>query len=389
MLLYVGFTFTFFWLNGLIQGLLSYFPSLDSGKQRSFLFQVYLLFCGIAIVIGILLFTSEKWITPLLTGQVKLEYFHLYLIFLLLSVPSYLVEYFYLLHEKAQAIINWAVFTFGMQALVFLGPIFLGWGIYYGFLGLAGLGILKHLWVWVVLRKFATARLQPGLLQPYIQLSLPLIYYALIAGLALLFDNWLVGWYYKSEEQFAVFKYGARELPLVTALAAALSASMIPDLVATPELSLDVLKNKAKKLMHWLFPISILFLLISDWAYPLVFSAEFSASAAIFDVYLLIIISRLLFPHSILIAQKKTKVLAYTAVIELAINIILSFIFVEYWGMPGIAMATVIAFMFEKVWYAIYLHRNSKINWHQYTPVRVVGLYSVLLILVFVVKYTI
>ncbi len=386
LLLFLGGSFTYFWVNGLIQGMLSEFPSLPEADKRPFLFQVYLLFCLLSILVFSILFIGKGFLIPLLAGQEELQFFHLFLLFLLLNIPTFLVEYYYLLHDKGNAIMGWGIAIFSMQFLVFTFPIFLGFDLVYSFWGLIALAGLKHLWALIVVSGYGQINFEFSKLKNYLHLSLPLIAYALIAGFALLFDNWLVGWYYKSDALFAVFKYGARELPLATALAAALSASMIPELVAKSNASLKSLKEKSTKLMHILFPISIVLLVLSQYLYPLVFSEAFSESAAVFDVYLLVIISRLLFPHSVLIALKKTSLLWYTSLVELAINVILSFLFVKLWGMPGIALATAIAFLFEKVFYVIYLKRKEDISFGAYTNTTVFYGYSLVLIGAYVLK---
>lgn len=386
LLLFIASSLTFFWVSGLIQGMLSVFPTLKEADQKGFVFQIYLLFTGLSILVFLLLYLGQNSLVPLLTGQQELAYFHWYIIFLLVNIPTYLVEYLYLLKDKARAIILWGMFIFIGQIIAFVGPIYLGYDLKYGFWGLIVLGIVKHLWASIQIGFYGKFDLQFKYFKEFLKVSAPLMAYALVAGFALLFDNWLVGWYYQSEEAFAVFKYGARELPLATALAAALSAAMIPELVNPSEEGLELLKQKATRLMHYLFPISIILLLFSDYLYPLVFSDAFVESAAVFDVYLLILISRLLFPHSILIAIKKTTLLWYTSLVELLINIVLSCLLVKFWGMPGIALATVIAFLFEKLWYVYYLSRHKQIPFSSYTSTVVFGSYSLLLIGVFLGK---
>ena len=72
------------------------------------------------------------------------------------------------------------------------------------------------------------------------------------------------------------------------------------------------------------------------------------STPSIFNVFLLVIISRLIFPQTILIAFGKTKMVLLISVLETILNIILSVIFVQYFGLIGIAFGTFLAYLFEK-----------------------------------------
>ena len=77
-------------------------------------------------------------------------------------------------------------------------------------------------------------------------------------------------------------RYGAKEFPFSLLLANALSIALISKLSNQNELEegMTVLKEKSKRLMHVLFPVSILFLLTSKWFYPLVFSIKYFLKTA-------------------------------------------------------------------------------------------------------------
>ena len=74
MLTFIGTTVSFFWIAGLNQGILPFFPKLNPTEQRPFIFNIFLLFCGISIFVIVLLFLLENSITQLLVGQESLPY---------------------------------------------------------------------------------------------------------------------------------------------------------------------------------------------------------------------------------------------------------------------------------------------------------------------------
>jgi O-antigen/teichoic acid export membrane protein len=381
MLTFIGTTVSFFWIAGLNQGILPFFPKLNATDQRPFIFNTFLLFCGISIFVFIMLFFLENNITQLLVGQNSLPYFKWYAIYLLFFMPSFLVDYIYLMNNKAKEILGFGVIVFSLQVLVVIVPLFLGKGLLGSIQGLVGLGIFRFLWLLKVVVNFGKPEWRGELMSNYLKLSIPLVLYALLSGFPTIFDSWVVGWFYNDKSTFAIFRYGARELPLTIALANALSMAMIPEISKKENNTFTDLKKKTLNLFHSLFPLSIILMLSSSWWFPKVFNPDFSASASVFNVFLLVIISRLIFPQTILIALGKTKMVLYISILETILNIILSVIFVQYFGLVGIAFGTFLAYLFEKVAIAFYLFFQHDISFSKYTPVGWYLFYSLLLTL--------
>jgi len=134
-------------------------------------------------------------------------------------------------------------------------------------------------------------------------------------------------------------------------LANSLSLAMVSQIAKqeNQHLALEELKQQSTRLMNVLFPITWIFLLCSKFLYPLIFSATFVQSASIFNIYLLLIISRMIFPQSVILALKRSDIILKTSYWEIAINFVSSIVLMWQFGMIGIAYGTVIAFLSEKV----------------------------------------
>ncbi len=385
MLLFIGFTVSFFWVAGMVQSLLTTYPQLEKDGQKRLLFQTYLLFLLTITGIGLLLFFTQSTFCTLLVGDAEIPYFKLFLIYLVLNVPTYLLENIYILQKQPKWIAAFAILAFGFYVVVVTWPVYLGWSFRWSIIGLIALAAVKHLWLFAVLFQNASWRLQPNHSSKLLRVAAPLIGYALVGGFAQILDQWLVGWYYEGDaSKFAVFRYGARELPLALAMAAAFSNAMLPEVQENLSKAIQDIRRRSRKLLHLLFPISIIAAASSHWLYPLIFSPAFAPSAAIFNVFLLTLISRLVFPHTLLIGLQDNRVVLWTAIVELALNFGLSLWFVQIWGLPGIALGTVAAYTFEKVVYAIFLQRKYQIAFHQYTDWRWWSGYSLVLIAVLI-----
>lgn len=385
-LAFLSFTVSYFWVSGLTKGLLSTYPKLATNHQPRLLFQLYWCFIGMSLLLFILLNAGEYWVANYLLGQSELPYYTLFITYMLLNFPTYLVENIYLLRNEPKAIVAFGIFSFGIHALAVLVPIYLGYDFRWSFIGLITMAAIKHIWLISLLFRASIRDWDFSALKKLIWVAYPLMLYALVGGFAQVFDSWLVGWYYNNDSaQFAIFRYGARELPFALAVAAALSDSMLPQLASNIDSNLAEIKRKARILMHLLFPIAIVLTATSQWLYPIVFSPEFEASYTIFNVFLLVLISRLVFPNTILIALDENQFIFRISLFELFINISSSIFLIRYFGLAGIAMGTVIAYSFEKIAYTIFLKSRYQINFRQYTDVQWLSFYSMVLFAVFLV----
>jgi O-antigen/teichoic acid export membrane protein len=231
----------------------------------------------------------------------------------------------------------------------------------YGLIGLASLKLLFCLWL---LKRYAVFKLNTALQLQAFKLSAPIFLSLLVSGSAeytdgmiikAKFDNWA----------FAIYRYGARELPVLYIVANTLSSAMIPSIAANLEEGLHELKQRSARLMHIFFPLTIVLMLSSYFIYKYVFSESFIYSAVIFNVYLLLIIPRVLFPQTILTGLHQTSFLLLSAIIEIILNISCSIYLAGKMGLPGVAFGTFIAYSFDKIFlmsvnYFFYNIRPSK-----------------------------
>ena len=375
LLLYLGSIVAFFWVNGLLQGIPPLYERLEKQERQAFIFNVFLVFCSLSIGVFAVLFWGERWITPLLTGQTALPGYQLFCCYLLLHLPTFPVEYIYLLHERPRHIVVWGAVSFGLSVVALFVPIALGYGLCGGLAALVGWSALRWLWTARLALRYGHRGLRIDLWKRYFRFSWPLILNVLVGNFVLLFDNWLVGWYYRDEAVFAIFRYGSRELPLATALATALGMAMIPRLTAAPAAGLAELKGKTRRLMHLLFPVTIGLMFASGWLFPRVFNAGFAASVPLFNIYLLLTASRVLLPNAIVLAQGQPGVIFRIGLAELAVKIGLGFLLIAWFGLVGLAWSAVLAFWVEKLGLIWYLEKKAQVRTSDWLDLRWYGGY--------------
>jgi O-antigen/teichoic acid export membrane protein len=333
-------------------------------------------------VLFILIF--ERSISGILLKGSEIPFLNYLLIYLLISSPASLVEYIYLIKKQGKQMLFYGFISYSLMFfLVVLPPVF-GFSIEYSMIGLLISSGFRLIWVFVLLFRNSNPGFDPGFIGKHLKRAYPLVFSMLLSGAGQYIDGFIITSYF-DEATFAVFRFGARELPLVLLLANAFSSSMLPGFSERSNLksNLEKIRQNSKKLSIWLFPLSGFLMLISHWVFPIIFN--FSGSATIFNIYLLLIVSRLLFPQTILIGLQKTSAIMWASFLEIIVNVALSLWFVRFWGMSGVAYGTVCAYVFEKVFLMVYVRKNCGFRVDEYLNVKRHVLYSLFLSALFVI----
>ena len=375
---------SFFWVSGILNSTLSTYHQIQENQQQNYFFNIACLLFSIGAIVALcMLFVFSNFsfnFSALLMESIP------YLIaYVLLNNTTYLNEHILLLKEKITALVFYGITVTIGSVFVVAVPLITSGDIITSLKGLIILAILKNFYLVHLLRKYSRFEFDTKIWKSQLSIALPLVFGLLISGSADYIDGFLISMKYTSRD-FAIFRYGAKEFPLVLLLANALSTSMIPKVsqAVRSNSNFDMLKAESSKLMNLLFPISIALLIASPWIYPIVFRSEFIASAPIFNIYILLIISRLIFPQTIVMAFQETGVIFRIALIEISINVVSSYFLMQQFGMEGVAWGTVIAFMSEKLLLSFYLFKYKEISPEAYIPIKKLATFSLLLIFAYV-----
>lgn len=367
-LTFVAGALSFFWITGIIQALL---PKFDTSRPQSAAFwSTFILLTGFALASGIVLLLSARWTSGLLHLDEQPHLVWLVAAYIFFNAPASLLEYLYLLKKQATKLVRYGWMAFGLQLLAI--SLTALWQLPFIWIMIALIATALLRWVWTIaeLRKDASFQVDVRFIQSNLSLGGPVMLSVLLSGSAQYIDGLIVTGYF-DESVFAVFRYGARELPLVALLAHALSNAMVPAIREHgPAAGLRQLKERSGRMAGWMFPLTLVMILISPVIFPLLYNTEYAGSADVFAIYLLLVISRLLFPQSILLAYEKTRILMYISFLELVMNVGLSLIFIQLWGIQGVAWATVAAYFFERLALMIYVRVNLGFPPAQYVDLK-------------------
>ena len=375
---------SFFWLSGITQGLLALHKDED---ESSGLFLSTFMVLGVMSVLAGVVF--KLLITPfsIMSNNPDILYFGGPIFwFILLNGPASMAEYVLLLKKRSKLLGVYALVAYPIQVALVVSPILLGSGLEGALNGMVYSAGFRFMVAFILTISFGGLKVQLPVVKQLLLLSWPLILGTLLSGSAEYIDGVIVSRFF-DEGTFAIYRYGAKEMPLFILMAAAFSNAQVNLIAQSDELkkAAEAVKKGSLEMLKWFFPIAILLTVLSPWLFTTVFNAEFGESALIFNAYLLTLASRMTFPQTLLIGRGFTKAVLNVGIIEILVNVGLSLILVQAVGLVGIAYASVVAYSVEKVLLTVRTKNQLNLNPTEFIAVKPLLLWTGLLVVVHVV----
>jgi O-antigen/teichoic acid export membrane protein len=362
VLLYMGSLVVFMGVNGLLQGIVPMYH--HAGKGDDYQAVVANVFVGVTFVFVGVLWIGGRWVVPLLTGYAELPYWGWYCAYLLLSIPALPLEMVYVVRQRAWSLLVWGATGALGQMLLLGGAVGLGYGLGEGLVVLTIWAGMRLLWAWYAMDwpgLWPRDATQWAACSQYLKDSFPLMTNSMLGHVIGWFDLWLVAWWYADPAVFAVFRYGSREFPWALALATGLSTAMSYAIGADQARGLDELRQRGRRLVHMVLPVSIALVWLAPTLFPVVFNRDFEASVPLFQWMLLVAGSRVLLPGAVLTGLGDTRVIGRVAVLELILKVVLGLYMNALWGLTGVVVSYVVCCYVEKAVLAWHLWRRHGI----------------------------
>jgi O-antigen/teichoic acid export membrane protein len=393
LFLFISSLISFFWVSGIIQSLLTLYNRNRTfrqagdvtGRKSPEIFNAFILILFFSLLVCLIGLPIKNSLPATDINQ-DIPYPSLLLIYVLASNPVTIIEYIYLLNNRAHRILQYGIYTYAIQLLFVLAPVVAGYDEKSAIFGLFAITAIRWVWLIILLRRYTEIKISVDFIREQLRVGMPLILTFLISGSAQYVDGIIISACYEDPGVFAMYRFGAKEFPLTLLLANGLSNALLPRFSTREGMreALVILRTRSKRLMNYLFPISMATMLVARWVYPRLFTPEFARSADVFMIYLLLIIPRLVFPQTIVIGRRKTNVTLIAAAIEIAINIPLSLALIRPYGVVGVALATFIVYSLEKIFLMWFVWKKMKIKPVEYIPLVRWLIFSTLIVILFV-----
>jgi len=165
---------------------------------------------------------------------------------------------------------------------------------------------------------------------------------------------------------------GAWEVPFMSVFFSAIASAILPEMSAhwTAKKNADVLAiwHRSIALSAWLiFPIWLWSWIWAPELLRVLFTRQYEDGLPVFRIYLLALPVRIAVYSALLVAMEKSRVLVNGAVIDVAVNLVLSVVLAVAIGPLGPAVATVVATYVQAGYYVASVHGDL--------PVRRVGFF--------------
>ena len=391
MLLFISGGLSYFWVTGILQSFLplsqrsmAFVQHKRTEGKSPEIFNAFLLLLAFSFAIALLMLLIFNY-TAAYTTAPGIPFPGLLIIYFILSNSSSLIEHIYLIQNKPLHIFWYGIISTVLQIFAVCAPVMLGMGLEYAVWGLILASALRFIFLLYLLYRHAEFKLSMPFILNNLYVGYPIMFSALLSGSSQYIDS-LIATIVFDPDRFAVFRYGCKELPFVVMMTSGLHNALIPAFSVKKNIPdvLEEIKQRSLKLMHILFPLSMVIMFCSKALYGRVFfNPEFYRSADVFMVYQLLIVSRVVFPHTILIGLQKTRILMWSSIVQLSLNIPVSFLFTIRYGVVGIALGTGLMHILEKYFLMWYNYKELGIAPQKYTPINWYIIYTILITIVF------
>lgn len=371
-LMFMGGFYTFYWLTGGNNALLQLLPKMDEEQRLRGMFNAFVLTTMAGIVSGVLIYGTANLVMDKLTRFSTLPHLLLLSVYIAINAPTLFLHIYYLLLGQYKKILLFGLVGFILQLASVALPVFMGCGLREVLIGLIIWAGIKYIWLLVVMCRQTHRQLDPVFLRQYWHCALPLLLLAFIGKGSEYASTFMVTTLFNQESAFAIYRYGAREIPLSLIMTSALATSLLPIASGNLEQGIKAIRKNTTRLSHVLFPASMVLMLASPLLFPLVFSPAFKPSAYIFNTLAFYLCNRVLMPQVVTMAQGHNFVVTLSALAELVAVVLLCYLLGRAYGLVGVAAGSVLAFFVDRLlliaynWKKFGIHPSEYINWRVY-----------------------
>jgi O-antigen/teichoic acid export membrane protein len=365
LVFFVANFFLYFWQNGTNTAMLSWASGEDRTKVAGAIFSGMHVHALLAVVgmLFIAQFPIETKAHSIVTGYGLVAM----LAYVFFSIPAGAIVYAYLIRQQYKHILWYTTITQLLQVGLVAGMIISGYSLPEMLLAVAILSFAKWLFVFTT-GGWLKQPLSRVTMWGFVAFSMPMIIHSFNSGLTDYVDGWIVSFFY-GDDTFALYRYGARELPFNAMLIGGLIGGLINRFMMEDRADPAFMKKETLRIMRLLFPINILLIFLSVPLYSLIYKEEFELSARIFNIYALTLLSRVILSQVFCYVRHHRWLLTWSTAGEVVLNVLLSLLLMQWLGLWGIPLATVLAYLAQKLFLIIYVRRAFDVHVSEYLPV--------------------
>ena len=205
--------------------------------------------------------------------------------------------------------------------------------------------------------------------------SFPIAFSAVVGTVSYQLSSLIVS-SYTNPETFAVYVNGAVELPFISIVTTSIATASLPAFSAFCkdekfEDALRLFKKITLVSSLILFPLFVFCFVYAKEIVLVLFGKSYNDSYIVFRIYLCLMPIRVINYGNALMALGKNKTLVTRSIIELLLNVVLSFTLLHFFGYIGAAFGTVLSVLLWTVPFNLYtIAKGFKVTFLRVIPIR-------------------
>jgi O-antigen/teichoic acid export membrane protein len=293
------------------------------------------------------------------------------------DVPARMLTNLLVVEDRPRAAAGYGIFRSLGMSVCTLVPLAAGgdaWSVA-GALAVLALGQLAL--VLVLLRRLygGVARIEsPVSVWAILRFGLPLGMTTVVAVLNKFFDRFVVLVAFGGA-MYAEYEAGAWQIPIVTTIPYVIGTAIAPQMVASFRAGrpLDALRlwgASIEKVALLVVPVTLAFIVATEEAVELLFTAEYAAAAPVLRWYSILAIGRVASFGEVIVAAGRPHFVLQAALLSLAANVVASLVMLEWLGFIGPAVGAALAFVPTAVFYCWCIARAAGVRLRDTFPLR-------------------
>ncbi|HSK69851.1 MAG TPA: oligosaccharide flippase family protein [Candidatus Limnocylindria bacterium] len=354
-----------------------YLLSRNEGRVKALVNECFILLLGAGAVYALFIalggryFLAERVNNPLVADILP------WMIPLALLTSADLIRTPVLVHQNRITFGVWysAVSTVFRVACVIVavlfarsaGPAITAYSLSFAFASAAGLAVVYRL------LPAGLGRIRLRSLPGILKVALPLGVSGILAAFSRDLAKWVVS-VMRTPEEFAVFSYGAMELPFVSTLTGVIGTVVIVDMVrfakeGRMQDAVRLFRRTAEVTSYVIFPMMAFFLVAAEPFYRVLYTDRMLGAVPVFRIYLFLLPARTVQYNSLLIALGLSRGVMYRSMLGLAADAALSLLLVGAMGPVGASVASLLATYLVILPVNLYLiSKSTGVHWKRVLP---------------------
>jgi len=378
------------------QSIYYYLPRLQPSEQKGFIYQSMGLLFIFGALIGVFLFFGAGFIGRTWHNESLSSMLRVFAVYPALMLPVLAIESILMTFRRIATIFTFSIVSKALQVVAVVLPIYLGYSIVYSiyvWMIFSVLQLVAAVWLVKNVVNCHDITFEWKFLTEQIKYALPLSTAAIMGSLGLNIDKIMVSTF-GNPRMYAVYSNGAFELPIVGVIGVAVTITVLPVMTLyakekkTDEF-LGLWYRSQAKVAFILFPIWLYCLLFANGVVVLLFGRAYSESTVIFQIYLLLLPTRLCTFNRILGPLNKNWIYTKGHMIQLIFEVILCYIAFRKFGITGAAVGLVSSIYLNVIYTARASSKLLGIGFFKIWPLKILWKYFLFAAISSIVAYAV